>query len=74
MYFRFRLSSDSIWIDDGVCIDDFLIDGVTSFNFSGNEYEYLDGTSFSAPVVSGVAAMVLSHRPELSFVIYGKSF
>ena len=66
VYFRFRLKSDSIWVDDGVYIDDFLIDGVTSFNFSGNEYEYLDGTSFSAPVVSGVAAMVLSHRPELS--------
>jgi hypothetical protein len=64
--FRFRLKSDSLWVDDGVYIDDFLINGVTSFNFTGNEYEYNDGTSFSAPVVSGVAAMVLSHRPELS--------
>lgn len=66
VYFRFRLKSDSLWVDDGAYIDDFLIDGVTSFNFTGSEYEYLDGTSFSAPVVSGVAAMVLSHRPDLS--------
>ena len=66
VYFRFRLKSDFLWVDDGVYIDDFAIDGVSSFDFTGNEYEYLDGTSFSAPVVSGVAAMVLSHRPELS--------
>ena len=64
--FRFRLKTDSAWYDDGVYIDDFRINGVTSFNFTGNEYEYDDGTSFSAPVVSGVAAMVLSHRPELT--------
>ena len=64
--FRFRLKSDSLWVDDGVYIDDFRISGVTSFNFTGNEYEYRNGTSFSAPVVSGVAAMVLSHKPELT--------
>ena len=63
--FRFRLKSDSNLEDDGVYVDDFSIDGVTSFNFSGNEYEFNDGTSFAAPVVSGVAALVLSHRPEL---------
>tara|TARA_B110000438_G_scaffold56190_1_gene56332 strand:+ start:849 stop:3536 length:2688 start_codon:yes stop_codon:yes gene_type:complete len=28
-------------------------------------YAYNDGTSFSAPIVSGVAAMILSHRPDL---------
>ena len=31
-----------------------------------NNYEVGDGTSFSAPVVSGVAALVLSYYPELS--------
>jgi len=31
-----------------------------------NEYEIADGTSFSAPVVSGVAALILSYYPELS--------
>ena len=64
--FRFRLNSDSLWQDDGVYVDNFWIDGVTSFNFTGNEYEFNDGTSFSAPVVSGVAALVLSHRPDLT--------
>ncbi|MCB2196228.1 MAG: S8 family serine peptidase [Bacteroidetes bacterium] len=31
-----------------------------------SKYEVADGTSFSAPVVSGVAALVLSYYPELS--------
>ena len=31
-----------------------------------NEYDIADGTSFSAPVVSGVAALVLSYYPELT--------
>lgn len=33
---------------------------------TGNNYSMNDGTSFSAPVVSGVAALVLSYHPELS--------
>ena len=28
-------------------------------------YEYNEGTSFSAPIVSGVAALIMSHRPDL---------
>ncbi len=36
--------------------------------FPGNQYEIMDGTSFSCPVVSGVAALVWSHYPELSAV------
>mgnify|MGYP000648257182 CR=1 FL=1 len=31
-----------------------------------NEYQYLSGTSFSAPVVSGVAALMMSYFPDLS--------
>jgi len=31
-----------------------------------NTYNKLDGTSFSAPVVSGVAALILSYYPELT--------
>jgi subtilisin family serine protease len=36
--------------------------------FSGNEYALLDGTSFSCPMVSGTAALVLSCYPSLSAV------
>jgi len=31
-----------------------------------NNYQIADGTSFSAPVVSGVAALILSYYPQLS--------
>ncbi|MFC2152654.1 S8 family serine peptidase, partial [Bacteroidota bacterium] len=31
-----------------------------------NEYDIADGTSFSSPVVSGVAALLLSYYPELT--------
>lgn len=33
---------------------------------TGNHYSMNDGTSLSAPVVSGIAALILSHHPELS--------
>ena len=32
----------------------------------GNEYEAASGTSFAAPVVSGVAALIMSYYPNLS--------
>jgi subtilisin family serine protease len=63
---RFRISTDGIYQSDGVYIDDFIITGTSPFNYTGNEYKADDGTSFAAPIVSGVAAMLLSHRPELS--------
>jgi hypothetical protein len=43
-----------------------MITGVSPFSYSGSEFEFSQGTSFAAPIVSGVAAMLLSHRPELS--------
>jgi subtilisin family serine protease len=33
-----------------------------------NQYQITDGTSFASPVASGVAALILSHFPELSAV------
>ncbi|MGB3017573.1 MAG: S8 family serine peptidase [Ignavibacteria bacterium] len=32
----------------------------------GGDYDKLNGTSFAAPIVAGVAAMILSRNPELS--------
>jgi len=63
---RFRLWSDGLLQGDGVYIDDLEITGVTSFSYTGEEYEYVNGTSFSTPIVSGVAALILSQRPELT--------
>jgi subtilisin family serine protease len=56
---RFRISSDGIYQSDGVYIDDFIITGTSPFTYTGNEYKSNDGTSFAAPIVSGVAAMLL---------------
>jgi subtilisin family serine protease len=64
---RFRLKSDGIYHGDGVYISDFAIFGKSpSFIYTGTEYQWNVGTSFATPIVSGVAAMLLSHRPELS--------
>jgi subtilisin family serine protease len=35
--------------------------------FPGNAYAYLSGTSLSAPHVSGLAALMLSYRPDYDF-------
>ena len=63
---RFRLVTDSFRTADGVYLDDLEISGVSSFEQGSEQYAFVSGTSFAAPVVSGVAAMVLSHRPEIS--------
>ena len=31
-----------------------------------NEYDFIDGTSFAAPAVSGVAALIRSYYPKLT--------
>ena len=39
--------------------------GIYSTELNG-DYVYMSGTSMAAPIVSGVIALMLSHRPELS--------
>ena len=63
---RFRLETDSFRTADGVYLDDLEISGVSSYEQGSEQYAFVSGTSFAAPVISGVAAMVLSHRPEIS--------
>lgn len=70
-YFRFRISADGGLTEgiDGWYIDDPVI-SVSATSYNGPEtdyYRYLNGTSAAAPFVSGVAALVWSCYPELSY-------
>ncbi|MDP4710379.1 MAG: S8 family serine peptidase [Saprospiraceae bacterium] len=45
---------------------DILAPGVSIYStYPNNSYDWLDGTSFSAPVVSGVAALIRAYFPGL---------
>ncbi len=65
-YLRFRLVSDYSIQGFGALIDNVKISAIDDFNASNPSYRYNDGTSFAAPVVAGVAAMVWTHRPDLT--------
>ncbi len=48
---------------------DLFAPGVNIYSFKpGNKYDISSGTSFSSPVVAGVASLVLSYYPELTAV------
>jgi len=64
--FRFTLLSDSFFVADGFYVDDVRMTQVDVFQFDGDEFEFTEGTSFAAPLVAGVAAMVWAQRPDLS--------
>ena len=64
-YLRFRLAADDAVNFDGACIDDIQLTGI-HWAFTGDEYDYKSGTSMAAPMVSGVAGLVWSRRPELT--------
>jgi subtilisin family serine protease len=66
VYVRFRLSSDFSVQGYGVMIDNVSVSGVTSFDSSTPRFKFADGTSSAAPIVSGVAALVMAHRPDLT--------
>ena len=65
--FRFRFSWKTNQFvkgleEDGCFIDDILIKKY----ISDSEYIFSSGTSFSAPYVTGAAALLLGHRPNAS--------
>ncbi len=62
---RFRLTSDSAFESDGVYIDDIRLSQVETFSYDGTQYTHTQGTSFSAPLVAGVAALLIAQRPDL---------
>jgi subtilisin family serine protease len=67
IYIRFRLISNSSLNYDGVYLDEITIKQVVPFSYNGTQYQYGNGTSFSAPLVAGVAALIWSQRPDFTY-------
>jgi subtilisin family serine protease len=61
-YFRFRFVSNGSGTADGCNIDDVEVTAAAV----QHTYQFLDGTSFAAPHVAGLAALVWSHNSTLS--------
>ncbi|MDX6615900.1 MAG: hypothetical protein QOD60_991 [Solirubrobacterales bacterium] len=59
VFLRFRLKTDGSVRGDGAYVDNVNL----TCEASTNTYTYLDGTSFSAPQVSGAAALVWARHP-----------
>lgn len=65
VYLRYRLQADTdLNLGQGVSIDDVTVRCANSTPGSGN-FNYLDGTSMSAPQVSGIASIVRELNPGL---------
>jgi subtilisin family serine protease len=64
-FLQFRLASDGRGDFGGVFLNDIRLSGIY-WEFAGDEYGYKSGTSMAAPVVSGIAGLILSAAPGLS--------
>jgi thermitase len=63
--FGFQLESDSSITDYGVGILDFEL---KTAELNSNNYEASDGTSFAAPHVAGLAAMIWAYNPDYTYL------
>jgi len=63
---RFHIITDSQFEADGVYVDDVTLSQIDFFFFDGTQFTFNRGTSFSAPMVAGVAALLMSYRPDLT--------
>lgn len=66
-YVRFRLISDWSLNYGGVRLDEVQFLGTDIFaSFDEPRYNTIQGTSMAAPIVSGVASLLLTERPDLT--------
>lgn len=66
VHVRFRFASDADAGAAGWFIDNIALTAASNI-YSGSEYRYMSGTSMAAPHVSGLAALVWGHRPDLTY-------
>ena len=62
---RFLFVSDGSGTADGAYVDDVEV-GCLSGSYTGNEFEFEQGTSQATPLVAGVAALTWAQQPSLS--------
>ena len=65
-YLRFRLRSDGYSQGVGIAVQGVKVSAINDLDVNNPSYQYSSGTSFAAPVVAGVAAMVWTHQPSLT--------
>lgn len=65
-YFGFWLITDSLITNDGVYLDDVQLVS-RPMSISSYSYAYYQGTSMASPHVAGVAGLVLSANPSLTY-------
>ena len=66
-YVRLRFYSNESVTGIGWYVDDIAVTA-SSTTYSGNEYQYISGTSTAAPLVSALAALIWGHKPDLTYL------